>query len=210
MNPKTVIYGGDAKLNNTVIISALMESKYSWEYKKMKVKWNECCSVISDSLQPHKLYSPWNSLAQNIGIGSLSLLQQSSQTKDWTQVSHISSGAFTSWATREAHAKRVFYNQFSSVAHLCPTLCEPHGLQHDRLSCPLPNPRVCSNSCPSSQWCHPTISSSVIPFVSCLQSFPALGSFQMSQCFASSGQSIGVSALSSVRPLNIQDWFPLG
>ena len=210
MNPKTVIYGGDAKLNNTVIISALMESKYSWECKKMKVKWNERCSVVSDSLQPHELYSPWNSLAQNIGIGSLSLLQQSSQTRDWTQVSHIAGGAFTSWATREAHAKRVFYNQFSSVAHLCPIVCDPHGLQHDRLSCPLPNPRVCSNSYPSSRWCHPIIPSSVIPFISCLQSFPAFVSFQMSQCFASSGQSIWVSALASVLPMNIQDWFPLG
>ena len=85
-----------------------------------------------------------------------------------------------------------------------------HGLQHTRLPCPSPTPRVCSNSCPLNQWCHPTISSSVIPFSSCLQSFPASGSFQMSQFFASCGQSIGVSALASVLPMNIQDWFPLG
>ena len=70
MNPKTVIYGGDTKLNNTVINSALMESKYSWEYKKMKVKWNEHHSVVSDSLQSHGLYSPWNSPGQNTGVGS--------------------------------------------------------------------------------------------------------------------------------------------
>ena len=85
----------------------------------------------------------------------------------------------------------------------------PHGLQYARLPCPLPNPGAYSNSCPLSWWCHPTISSSVIPFSSCLQSFPASGSFQMSRLFASGGQSIGVSASASVRPMNIQDWFPL-
>ena len=69
---------------------------------------------------------------------------------------------------------------------------------------------ICSNSCPSSQWCHPTISFSVVPFSSCLQSFPASGSFPMSQFFASGGQSVGASALTSVLPLNIQDWYPLG
>ena len=86
----------------------------------------------------------------------------------------------------------------------------PHGLQHVTLPCPLPTPRACSNLCLSSQWCHPTISSSVFPFSSCLQSFPASGSFQMSQFFASGGQSIGVSASASVLPVNIQDWSPLG
>ena len=86
----------------------------------------------------------------------------------------------------------------------------PHGLQHTRFPCPSPTPRACSDSCPSSRWCHPTISSSVIPFSSCLQSFPASGSFQMSQFFASGGQSIGVSASALVLPMNIQDWFPLG
>ena len=84
---------------------------------------------------------------------------------------------------------------------------QPNGLQHARLPCPSPSPRVCSNSCPLRQWCHPTISSSVIPF-SRFQSFPASGSFLMSQLFTSGGQSIGASA--SVLPMNIQDWFPLG
>ena len=83
----------------------------------------------------------------------------------------------------------------------------PHGLQHARPPCPSPTPRVYSNSCPLSWWCQQTISSSVIPFFR-LQSFPASGSFQMSQLFASSGQSIGVSASTSVFPMNIQDWFP--
>ena len=87
---------------------------------------------------------------------------------------------------------------------------QPHGLQHTRPPCPLPTPRVYSNSCPLSRWCHPTISSSVIPFSSHLQSFPASGSFQMSQFFAAGGQSIGVSASASVLPMNNQDQFPLG
>ena len=86
----------------------------------------------------------------------------------------------------------------------------PHGLQHSRLPCPAPTTGACSNSCPSSQWCHPTISSSVVPFSSHLQSFPASGSFQMSQFFASRGQGIGVAASASVLPMNIQNWFPLG
>ena len=85
----------------------------------------------------------------------------------------------------------------------------PHKPQHTRPPCPLPTPGACSHSCPLSQWHHPTISSSVIPFSSCLQSFPASGSFQMNQLFASGGQSIGVSASVSVLPMNIQDWFPL-
>ena len=87
---------------------------------------------------------------------------------------------------------------------------QPHGLQHTRPPCPSPTPETYSNSCPSHQWCHPTISSSVVPFSSCPQSFPASGSFPMSQFFASGGQRIRVSALASVLPVNIQDWFPLG
>ena len=86
----------------------------------------------------------------------------------------------------------------------------PHGLQHDRLFCASPTPEVCSNSCPSSRWCHPTISSSVIPFSSCFQSSPASGSFPVSHFFKSGDQSIGASASASVLPMNIQDWFPLG
>ena len=85
----------------------------------------------------------------------------------------------------------------------------PHGLQHARPPCPSPTPRAYSNSSPLSRWCHPTISSSVIPFSSCLQSFPALGSFPVSQFFTSGGQTIGVSASASVLPMNIQNWFPL-
>ena len=86
----------------------------------------------------------------------------------------------------------------------------PHELQHTRLPCSSPTPGVYPNLCPLSQWCHLTILSSVIPFSSCPQSFPASGSFQMSQFFTSGGQSIGVSASASVLPMNTQDWFPLG
>ena len=87
---------------------------------------------------------------------------------------------------------------------------QPHGLQHARLPCPSPSPREGSNSCPSSRWCHPIISPSVVPFSSCLQSIPTSGSFQMSQLFPSGGQSTGAPASAIVLPMNIQDYFPLG
>ena len=99
--------------------------------------------------------------------------------------------------------------QFSSVAQSCPTLCDPWTAARQP-PYPSPTPRVYSNSCPLSRWCHPTISSSVIPVFSRLQSFPASESFQMSLFFSWGGQSIGVSASASVFPMNIQDWFPLG
>ena len=86
---------------------------------------------------------------------------------------------------------------------------QPHRMQYARLPCPSPSPRACSNSCPLSQWCHPTISSSVIPFSSHLQSFPTSGSFPMSWLLTSGGQSIGASASASVLPMNIKGWFPL-
>ena len=104
-------------------------------------------------------------------------------------------------------------SQFSSVqfSHsVVSNVLRPHGLQHTSPPCPSSTPRVYSNPCPLSQWCHPTISSSVVPFSSCLQSCPASGSFQMSQFFAWGGQSTGVSASISVFPMNTQDWSPLG
>ena len=106
------------------------------------------------------------------------------------------------------HFMYIFIVQFS--CSVVSNSLQPHGLQKARPPCPSPTPRVYSNSCPSSWWCHPTISSSVILFSSCLQSFPASGSFPVKQFFASGGQSIGVSASASVLPVNIQDWFPLG
>ena len=101
--------------------------------------------------------------------------------------------------------------QFSSVAQSYPTLCDPMNCtQHARPPCPSPTPRVYSNPCPSSRWCHPTISTSVIPFSSCPQSLPASGSFPMHQLSAWGGPSTGVSASASVLPMNTQDWSPLG
>ena len=100
-----------------------------------------------------------------------------------------------------------------SVQFSCSVMSDslwPHGLQQTRLPCLSPTPGACSNSCPLSRWFHPTISSSVIPFSSCPQSFPASGSFLVDHFFSSGGQSIGVSASASVLPMNIQDWFPLG
>ena len=107
----------------------------------------------------------------------------------------------------------LYHYQFSSVHFICSVMSDslrPYGLQHGRLPCPTPTPGACSNACPWSWWCHPTISSSVIPFSSCFQSCPALGSFPMSQFFTSGGLSIEVSASASVLPMNIQNWFPLG
>ena len=100
---------------------------------------------------------------------------------------------------------------FNSAQFRCSVVSSslrPHGLQPSRPPCPSPTPRACSNSCPLSQWCHPT-SHPVVSFSSCLQSFPASGSFPMSQFFASSGKSTGASALALVLPMNIQHWFPL-
>ena len=105
------------------------------------------------------------------------------------------------------------YLQFSSVQFSCSVTSDslwPHGSQHARPPCPSPTPGVYSNSCPSSQWCHPAMSSSVVPFSSCPQSLPASGSFPMSQLFAWGGQSTEVSASASVLPMNTQDWSPLG
>ena len=106
----------------------------------------------------------------------------------------------------------MFQFSFSSFQFSCSVMSDslrPHGLKHARPPCPSSTLGVNSNSCPLSWWCHPTISASVVPF-SCLQYFPASGSFQMSQLFASSGQRTGVSASASVLPTNIQDRFPLG
>ena len=118
--------------------------------------------------------------------------------------------------TRTAYHGVISINEkleITSVQFSCSVVSDslqPHEPQHARPPCPSPTPRVHSNSCPLCQWCHPTISSSVVPFSSCPQSFPASGSFQMSQLFVSGGQSIGVSASTSVLAMNIQDWSPLG
>ena len=110
------------------------------------------------------------------------------------------------------HLLPIFVNLYSSIQFNCSVMSDtlqPHEPQHSRLPCPSLTPGVYPNSCPLSQWCHPTISSSVVPVSFCLQSFPASGSFQMSELFTSGGQNIGISASTSVLPMNTQDWFPL-
>ena len=125
-------------------------------------------------------------------------LRGSSQPRDQTQISCNAGRFFTDWATSLVQ----FSHSVMSYS------LQPHEPQHTRPPYPSPTPGVHPNPCPLSRWCHPTISSSVIPFSSCLQSFPASGSFPMSQLFASGGQSIRVSA-STVLPMNTQDWSPL-
>ena len=128
-------------------------------------------------------------------------------------ISHLISQADPVYLTTYRDSSQLLVSLFYSVQFsrsVMSNSLQPHGLQHTRPPCPSPTPRVYSNSCPFSWWYHPTISSSVILFFSCLQSFPASGSFQMSQFFPSGGQSIRVSASASVLPMNIQDWFPLG
>ena len=122
-------------------------------------------------------------------------------------------GLYSLWGRTESDTTEQLSLQFSSVQFSCSVMSDSlrsHGPKHTRPPCLSPIPEVYSNLCPSSWWCHPTISSSVVPFSSCLQPFPASGSIQMSQFFTSGGQSIGISAASSVLPVNIQDWFPLG
>ena len=124
------------------------------------------------------------------------------------------------WNVSSMKIEAILYLQYScipkpnrlSVQFICSVVSDSlhtHELQHTRPPCPSPTPGVYSNSCPSSRWFHPNISSSVIPFSSCPQSLPASRSFPMSQLFAWGGQSIGVSALASFLPMNTQDWSPL-
>ena len=172
---------------------------------------------MSDSVWPHRrqptrLLCPWDSPGKNTGVGCHFLLQcvkvkvkvkslsrvrlfatpwtaayQASPSMGFSRQEYWSGVPLTSPIMLALPNYKTVKNQFSSVTQLCPTL-RPHGLQYARLPYPSPTPGACSNSCPSHQWCHPTMLSSVIPFSSCLQSFPASGSFLMSQVFASGGQ----------------------
>ena len=125
-------------------------------------------------------------------------------------IAYVRDGVTNEWRKNGLFAKSSKKTSFSSLKFSRSVMSDSSTpwTAAVRLHCPSPAPRVCSNSCPLSQWCHHAISSSVVPFSSCPQSFPASGSFPMSQFFTSGGQSIGVSA--SVLPVNIQDWFPLG
>ena len=149
------------------------------------------------------LRTPWTLYKGNITILFKSNLSQLTSLKQVNNVT-LSNVSVTleSQTIRELKVTKMF-NWFSSVAESVSDSLWPHGLQHARLPCPSPNPGVYSNSCPLSWWYHPAFSSSVIPFSSCLQSFPASGYFQMSQFFTSGGQNSGVSASASVLPMNI-------
>ena len=133
-------------------------------------------------------------------VNSIELLR-----KKWYQFSTVFLKMFSSWGS----TSQLVFSSVRFTRSVVSDSLRSHESQHARPPCPPPTPGVHSDSRPSSQWCHPAISSSVIPF-SCLPSFPASGSFQMSQLFVSGGQSIGVSASTSVLSMNIQDWFPLG
>ena len=148
---------------------------------------------------------------KNTAVGGLILsLADFPDPRNRTRISCIAGGFFTSWAIRETkttyEGKDYHHDlRFSSVQFNCSVMSnslQPHESQHARPPCPSPTPGVHSNSCPSSQWCHPAISSSVLHFTSCPQSLPASESFPMSQLFSWGGQSIGVSASASVLPMN--------
>ena len=148
--------------------------------------------------------------AEETGCGGLSLMEGAYWCQDKT-VANIKPMLQLSMGLRaqvgwNRQCNTTTQHQFTSIAQSL----RPHGWQHARLPCPSPNLWACSDSCPLGRWCHPTISSSVIPFSSCPQSFPSSGSFPVSQFFTSGGQSIGASASASVLPMNIQDWSPLG
>ena len=162
----------------------------------------------------YKTHPEWyneNRLRREVEAGRL-LLSKWGMTVSWTKVEgveilkgvrieNISQNQKVSWLIGWGYERE---RQFNSVVS---NSLWPHGQQHTRPPCPSPPPRVYPHSCPLSQWCYPTITSSVVPFSSRLQSFPASGSFQMNQFFALGGQSIGVSASTSFLPKNIQDWF---
>ena len=153
-------------------------------------------------------FCPWDFPDKNTGVSCHSLLQGLFPT--WGLNPCLSAFQVDSLPTEPPGKPVALYASVQISCSVMSDSLRPHGLQHARLSYPSSTPRAYSNSCPSSRWCHPTISSSVIPFSSCLQSFPTPGSFPMSQLFPSCGQSIRVSASASVLPVNIQDWFPLG
>ena len=182
---------------------------------------------MSDSVRPHRwqpmrLPRPWDSPGKNTGLGCHFLLQRMKvKVRLLSRVRLLE----TPWTAEPrllrpwdlpGKSKTIFdrdVSQFSLLQSRCSGMSDslrPYGLQDARLPCLSPNHRACSNSCPLSQWCHPTTSSSVIPLSSHLQSFSVSGSFQMSLFFASGSQSIGVSASVSILTMNIQNWLPFG
>ena len=189
---------------------------------------------MSDSLRPHGLYSPWSSPGQNTGVGSLSLLQGIFPTQGSNpglphcrrilyQPSHkgrpklgvkllisFSKKLSLSWISSSWKTTTRTFSSVQFSRSVMSNSLWPNESQHAKPPCPSPTPGVHPNSCASSRWCYPAISSSVVPFSSCPQSLPASGSFPMSQLFTWGGQTIGVLASTSVLPMNTQDWSALG
>ena len=184
---------------------------------------------MSDSCDPHGLWPtrhlcPWDFLGKNTGVACQFLPQSIFLTQGsnphllhcrqilycWATWEVLCHGWFTPTHQEPVSVSRCFFRCWLLFSLSMSNSLLPQGLQHARLPCPSPSPGVCSNSCPLKWWCHPTISSSAIPFSSCLQSFLASGSFPMSLFFASGGNSIGASASASVLPMNVQGWFPFG
>ena len=161
-------------------------------------------------------WGSWQNLVfVSIILGTMVHFQDSEYHSVQASWKNLSDHAWSAWKALLDieflfHSFKFLSVQFSSATQSCPTLCDPMDCSMRGLPrSPSPTPGVYSNSCPSSQWCHPAISSSVVPFSSRPQSLPASGSFPMSQFFTSGGQGVGVSASASVLPMNIQNWFPL-
>jgi len=156
--------------------------------------------------QPQKENTEWSHLHEN------SKIVKFIEVESRMVVARLGGTKFQLWKWVDSADLTYINTTISSVQFSHSVVSDslrPHEPQHARPPCPSPTPGVHPNPCPLSQWCHPTISCSVVPFSSCPQPFPALGSFQMSQLFASGGQSTGVSASTSVLPMNTQDWSPL-
>ena len=174
--------------------------------------WKQCCSEhdgghVSFQIMVFSRYMPTSGIAGSYGNSPFSFLRTS------ILFSIVAIPIFIPTNSVEGLPFLHTLSSIYSVQFSCSIVSHslrPHESQHARPPCPSPTAGVYSNSCPSSRWCHPAISSSVIPFSSCPQPLPALGSFPMSQLFTWGGQSIGVSASASVRPMNTQDWSPLG
>ena len=186
-------------------------SKSNSKIYQKSYKWSEVAQLCPTLCDPVDCSLPGSSvhwIFQAIVLEwiAISFSRGSYQHRDRTQVSCIAGRFFTVWATREALSKFQFSSvQLSSVVSDCLGL---HESQDAWPPCPSPTHRVHTNSCASSQWCHPAILYSVVPFSSCPQSLPASGTFPMNQLFAWGGKSIGVSALASVLPMNTQEWSP--
>ena len=189
--------------------------------RKFKVYSTSVVQLVS---RVQLFVAPWTAVSQaplSVGLPRLWILEWVaisfsrgfSQPRDWILVSCIGRWILYPWATREAHTtcEKSKWSHSVQISHsVMSDSLWPHESQHARPPCPSPTPGVYSNSCPSSQWYHPAISSSVVPFSACPQSLPASESFPMSQLVAWGGQSIAVSASASVLPMNTQDWSPLG